>query len=112
MIPVAILPEQIGAVGRLGRCACSQPRGGLGDWPVDILNGLMIAERRRRIYAARRRGLSEFLGDPPGTLDALKPCSTGRTLPFLLSFHLHRNEPEQSICCGPVQQQRLRRAGD
>lgn len=37
--------------------------------PVEVLNGLMMAERRRRIDATRRRGFAEFLRDLPITLD-------------------------------------------
>jgi predicted nucleic acid-binding protein len=39
-------------------------------WPLEILNGLMTAERRRRLDAARRRRLAGFLNDLPVTLDA------------------------------------------
>lgn len=38
-------------------------------WPMEVLNGLMMAERRRRIDTTRRRGFAEFLRDLPITLD-------------------------------------------
>ena len=38
-------------------------------WPVEVLNGLMMAERRRRIDTTRRRGFAAFLRDLPITLD-------------------------------------------
>jgi hypothetical protein len=31
MIPIPIAPDQVGAVGRLRRCLCPQPGGGLGE---------------------------------------------------------------------------------
>lgn len=38
-------------------------------WALEVLNGLAMAERRRRIDSTRRRGLIEFLGDLPVTID-------------------------------------------
>lgn len=38
-------------------------------WPLEVLNGLMMAERRQRVAAARRRQLADFLRDLPITLD-------------------------------------------
>ncbi len=38
-------------------------------WPAEVLNGLMMAERRQRIDAARRRQLAEFLRDLPLAAD-------------------------------------------
>jgi len=38
-------------------------------WPLEALNGLAMAERRRRIDSTRRRGLIEFLRDLPITID-------------------------------------------
>lgn len=34
-------------------------------WPLEVLNGLMMAERRKRIDAPTRRRLAEFLRDLP-----------------------------------------------
>jgi predicted nucleic acid-binding protein len=38
-------------------------------WPAEVLNGLMMAERRQRIDASRRRQLADFLRDLPIALD-------------------------------------------
>lgn len=38
-------------------------------WPAEVLNGLMMAERRQRIDAERRRRLAEFLRDLPLEID-------------------------------------------
>jgi len=38
-------------------------------WPAEVLNGLMMAERRQRIDAGRRRKLAEFLHDLPLAID-------------------------------------------
>jgi predicted nucleic acid-binding protein len=38
-------------------------------WPAEVLNGLMMAERRQRIDADRRRHLGDFLRDLPVALD-------------------------------------------
>ncbi len=39
-------------------------------WPVEALNGLLSAERRRRITIAERHALMTFLQDLPITIDA------------------------------------------
>jgi predicted nucleic acid-binding protein len=38
-------------------------------WPAEVLNGLMMAERRQRIDADRRRQLAGFLHDLPLAID-------------------------------------------
>jgi predicted nucleic acid-binding protein len=38
-------------------------------WPAEVLNGLMMAERRQRIDADRRRQLADFLHDLPLAID-------------------------------------------
>ena len=38
-------------------------------WPLEVLNGLMMAERRQRVDANKRRQLAGFLRDLPITLD-------------------------------------------
>jgi predicted nucleic acid-binding protein len=38
-------------------------------WPVEALNGLMMAERRRRLNATKRAQLTTFLRDLPVALD-------------------------------------------
>jgi predicted nucleic acid-binding protein len=53
------LLEQVGESGALA------PQ----HWPLEVLNGLMMAERRQRIEAGRRRQLADFLRDLPITLD-------------------------------------------
>lgn len=39
-------------------------------WPLEALNGLMMAERRKRLDATRRQHLANFLRDLPIALDA------------------------------------------
>ena len=39
-------------------------------WPLEALNGLLIAERRRRLDTKRRQRLADFLRDLPVTSDA------------------------------------------
>jgi predicted nucleic acid-binding protein len=38
-------------------------------WPVEALNGLLMAERRKRIDAARRHQLAGFLAELPIAID-------------------------------------------
>ena len=38
-------------------------------WPLEVLNGLLMAERRNRLDGARRQQLSGFLHNLPVTLD-------------------------------------------
>lgn len=38
-------------------------------WPLEVLNGLAMAERRKRLKAAQRRRLAGFLHGLPITLD-------------------------------------------
>ena len=38
-------------------------------WPLEVLNGLRMAERRQRIGTAKRQRLADFLRDLPITLD-------------------------------------------
>lgn len=52
-------------------------------WPLETLNGLLMAERRRRIDAAKRETLTSFLHDLPIELDpntAQKAWDTTRLL--------------------------------
>lgn len=39
-------------------------------WPLEVLNGLMMAERRQRVDGNKRRQLAGFLRDLPITLDS------------------------------------------
>jgi predicted nucleic acid-binding protein len=39
-------------------------------WPLEALNGLLMAERRKRLDRKRRHRLAKFLQDLPVTLDA------------------------------------------
>lgn len=38
-------------------------------WPLEVLNALIVAERRKRVDAAQRQRLSGFLRDLPIVLD-------------------------------------------
>jgi predicted nucleic acid-binding protein len=38
-------------------------------WPLEALNGLLVAERRRRINAQLRRRFADFLRELPVTID-------------------------------------------
>ena len=38
-------------------------------WPLEVLNVLLLAERRKRLSAAQRHALAGFLRDLPVTLD-------------------------------------------
>jgi predicted nucleic acid-binding protein len=38
-------------------------------WPLEVLNGLLVAERRRRLDAGKRATLSAFLRELPVRLD-------------------------------------------
>jgi len=38
-------------------------------WPLEVLNGLMVAQRHNRFDAARRRLLADFMHQLPITLD-------------------------------------------
>ena len=38
-------------------------------WPLEVLNALLMGERRRRVDPARRKRSAEFLRDLPITLD-------------------------------------------
>ena len=51
---------------------CVGEKGGFvpQHWPLEVLNGLLMAERRGRIDHTVRRGLAEFLRDLPIVLDA------------------------------------------
>jgi len=58
MIPVAVLPEQVGTVGRLARCPCPQARGGLGEGfrlgPQGLLqDGATLRQRRDLLLPSR-----------------------------------------------------------
>jgi predicted nucleic acid-binding protein len=51
---------------RVGETGAMAPQ----HWPFEVLNGLMMAERRQRLDRPRRRRLADFLRDLPVTLDA------------------------------------------
>ena len=55
----AALLEQVGELGAQAPML----------WPLEALNGLLVAERRGRLDAARRQRLAGFLRDLPITLD-------------------------------------------
>ena len=50
---------------RVGEAGAVVPQ----HWPAEALNGLMMAERRQRIDADRRRRLADFLRDLPLAVD-------------------------------------------
>jgi predicted nucleic acid-binding protein len=50
---------------RIGETGASAPQ----HWPAEVLNGLMMAERRQRIGPDQRRRLADFLRDLPIVLD-------------------------------------------
>ena len=50
---------------RVGEAGAMVPQ----HWPAEVLNGLMMAERRQRIDADRRRKLADFLHDLPLAID-------------------------------------------
>jgi len=56
----AALLEQVGELGGFAPML----------WPLEALNGLLVAERRGRLDASRRRRLAGFLHALPITLDA------------------------------------------
>ena len=56
----AALLEQIGELGGFAPML----------WPLEALNGLLVAERRGRLDRSRRRRLADFLHALPITLDA------------------------------------------
>jgi predicted nucleic acid-binding protein len=57
-------PATAALLQRVGETGAVAPQ----HWPLEALNGLMMAERRNRVDAARRR-LARFLGDLPIALD-------------------------------------------
>ena len=50
---------------RIGETGAHAPQ----HWPLEILNGLMMAERRGRIDATVRQRLADFLRDLPVAID-------------------------------------------
>ena len=59
-------PETRALLERIGETGASAPQ----HWPAEVLNGLMMAERRQRIGPDQRRRLADFLRDLPIVLDA------------------------------------------
>lgn len=59
-------PATTALLERVGEAGAFVPQ----HWPAEVLNGLMMAERRRRIDADRRRRLAGFLADLPLAIDA------------------------------------------
>lgn len=50
---------------RIGETGAVAPQ----HWPLEVLNGLMMAERRQRVDPSKRRQLADFLRDLPIILD-------------------------------------------
>jgi predicted nucleic acid-binding protein len=59
-------PATTALLHRAGETGATAPQ----HWPLEALNGLMMAERRKRLDAAHRQHLAGFLRDLPITLDA------------------------------------------
>ncbi len=59
-------PETRSLLERVAETGASAPN----HWPAEVLNGLMMAERRKRIGPDQRRRLADFLRDLPIKLDA------------------------------------------
>jgi predicted nucleic acid-binding protein len=59
-------PATTALLKRVGETGAVVPQ----HWPAEVLNGLMMAERRQRIDADRRRRLAGFLSDLPVALDS------------------------------------------
>lgn len=58
-------PATTALLHRIGATGAIAPQ----HWPLEALNGLMMAERRKRLDATRRQHLAGFLRDLPITLD-------------------------------------------
>ena len=58
-------PATTALLHRAGETGATVPQ----HWPLEALNGLMMAERRKRLDAPRRKHLAGFLHDLPITLD-------------------------------------------
>jgi len=58
-------PATTALLHRVGETGAAAPQ----HWPLEALNGLMMAERRKRVDAPRRKQLAGFLHDLPITLD-------------------------------------------
>jgi predicted nucleic acid-binding protein len=56
-------------------------------WPIEALNGLLTAERRGRIDAARRHRLAGFLSDLPIVIDDETASRIWRTTAQLAERH-------------------------
>jgi predicted nucleic acid-binding protein len=59
-------PATTALLHRVGETGATAPQ----HWPLEALNGLLMAERRKRLDAARRQHLADFLRDLPIMLDA------------------------------------------
>jgi predicted nucleic acid-binding protein len=58
-------PAATALLHRVGETGATAPQ----HWPLEALNGLLMAERRKRIDAPRRHKLARFLRELPITLD-------------------------------------------
>ena len=58
-------PAAMALLHQIGKTGATAPQ----HWPLEALNGLMMAERRQRLDATRRQHLAIFLHDLPITLD-------------------------------------------
>ena len=59
-------PATTALLRRIGETGANAPQ----HWPLEALNGLMMAERRNRLDARKRSRLARFLRDLPIALDS------------------------------------------
>ena len=58
-------PATMALLERVGESGAVAPQ----HWPLEVLNGLLMAERRQLVDTSKRRQLADFLRDLPITLD-------------------------------------------
>ena len=58
-------PATMALLERVGERGAVAPQ----HWPLEVLNGLLMAERRQLVDTGKRRQLADFLRDLPITLD-------------------------------------------
>ena len=69
-------PAALALLDRVSENGASAP----ALWPLEVLNGLLMAERRNRLSAEQRHQLAGFLSDLPVSLDPeMAPQAWGAT---------------------------------
>lgn len=76
-------PAVIGLLDRATGAGAVAPQ----IWPIETLNGLLMAERRGRIDAARRHALAGFLEDLPIAVDQETVSRLWRTTSRIAETH-------------------------